>query len=388
MNSKSSSFDVDSLRETLGYSIQFLGKLFCVIIDAESFERYNCNQLVQDLLLVVDSCDAKIIVITGCFPSRLRKKKRAANLERIQRASEAITKRFGHLATTIKLSGEWQKSLPEQLNIVLKRQSVAIVPAVQESLGMPDLKQILSSLGGAVGQDQIAKLIILSSCDGVVNQNGDFLHQVQSDHAQDLINKDVVSGELAVILQTALLAVSNNIRRVHIVNGVKPGALLEELFTKDGTGTMIYSGQYIGIRPAWPEDINGIRSLMSVNAIQNSPVRCCESNVEQFWVAAIDDYAIACARLRHFAEEKKSLISSLTVNPDYPDIGIQLLAKTTDVACSKGYSSILLVLPKIIPWWMPPAFKTVESSALPLSIQEECQGELKSSTILSKDISS
>jgi N-acetylglutamate synthase-like GNAT family acetyltransferase len=383
MNSKNNSFDVDSLRETLGYSIQFVGKLFCIIIDAESFNNYDCNQLVQDLLLVVHSCDTRIIVVVGCFPFRTGKKKKQASLGQIRYASEAVKKQFGPSAATVKLSGEWQKSLSRRLGIVLKRQ-VAIVPAIQEPFDVLDTKQILSSFGSAVGQDQIAKLIILSSHDGIIDQNGDFLHQVQSDLVQDLINKGIVAGELTVISQTALLAISNNIRRVHIVNGAKSGGLLAELFTKDGIGTMIFSGQYIEVRPALPEDLNGIRSLMSLDASQNLSAQCCEGNVEQFLVAAIDDYVVACARLQHFVEAKKSFVSSLVVNPDYSDRGIQLLAQAGKIASSKGSDCLLLGLPKIVPWWIPPEFEVTESSAIP----KELRGELKSPTILSRDISS
>lgn len=383
MNSKNNLFDADSLRETLGYSIQFVGKLFCIIIDAESFRSYDCNQLVQDLLLVVNSCDAKMVVVVSCFPSRTGRKKKQESFKQIRLASEAIKKQFGLSATTVKLAEEWQKSLPGQLNTVLKRQPVAIVPAIQEPLDIPGTEQVLSSLGGAVGQDQIAKLIILSSHDGIVDQNRDFLHQVQSDQVQTLINDGIVAGELAVILQIALSAISNNIRRVHIVSGAERGALLEELFTKDGVGTMIFSGQYIEIRPALPEDLNGIRSLMSLDASQNLSGQCSESNIEQFLVAAVDDYIIACARLQHFIEAKVSLVCSVAVNPDYPDRGIQLLAEAKRIAFGKGSNRMLLALPKVIPWWMPSEFEVINPSVIP----KELSGELKSPTVLSKDIS-
>ncbi|OGZ73795.1 MAG: hypothetical protein A2998_02030 [Candidatus Staskawiczbacteria bacterium RIFCSPLOWO2_01_FULL_37_25b] len=373
MKDKSYEFDVDELRETLGYSMQFVGKLFCIVIDAEPFEKYNCNQIVQDILLVANSCNTKIIVVVGCFSSRSRDRKRQKNYDQIKFAFESLKQQFGRSAVSVSLSGDWRKSLSGRIGTVLKRYQVVIVPAIEEH-SIADTKQILSSLGGIVGQDQIAKLIILGNHEGVLDQDGEFLHQVLSDRVQEFIDKEVVTGELAVVLQDALVAIGNNIGRVHIVKGTEDGGLLAELFTKDGIGTMIFSGQYIEARPAFPEDLDSIRSL----------THCCEDTVSQFWVAAIDDYVIACLRLQCFAEEKKSIISSLAVNPDYADMGLKLLREAEKKSTENGSTVLLLALPKIIPWWIPGEFKDGNIAMLP---KDGGQGEgQRPSAILFKDI--
>ncbi len=373
MKDKSYEFDASELRETLGYSIQFVGKLFCVIIDAEPFENYSCNQIVQDILLVANTCNTKIIVVVGCFSSRLRDKKRQRNYDQVKSAFESLKGQFGRSAVTVSLSGDWHKSLSSRIGTVLKRHQVVIVPAMEED-SVPDTKQMLSSVGGIVGQDQIAKLIILGNHEGVLDKDGEFLHQVHSDRVQEFIDKEVVTGELAVVLQAALTAIENNVGRVHIVKGAEDGGLLAELFTKDGIGTMICSGQYIEVRPAFPEDIDSIRNL----------THCCENAVSQFWVAAIDDYVIACLRLQRFAEEKKSVVSSLAVNPDYAEMGLRLLCEAEKKATENGSTVLLLALPKIIPWWIPGEFKDGRIAMLPTNGGQSY--DQRSSTSLFKNI--
>eukprot|EP00958_Prasinococcus_capsulatus_P021465 scaffold2911_cov414-Prasinococcus_capsulatus_cf.AAC.9 len=66
------------------------------------------------------------------------------------------------------------------------------------------------------------------------------------------------SRKLVHVLQAAAQAVTSGINRVHLVNGQEEGALLQELYTRDGVGTLVSAEDYDAIRPMNENDVDGV----------------------------------------------------------------------------------------------------------------------------------
>jgi N-acetylglutamate synthase-like GNAT family acetyltransferase len=384
MNTKiRATFDVDSLREALDYSTRFVGSFFCIIIDAETFNNCNRTKIIQDILRITNSCKIKLAIIIGCFPVRERGSKRKSNLNHITSATEALTKQAGANFVLSKIRLSDNKLVLDTIPNLSDKPPVIIIPAIQYINDIPktacDITTVISLVKDGPGAGQIAKLVILSSHDGILAHNREFIPQIHCSQVRELLDERVVTGELTVILEDALFAIDKlGIKRVHIVNGKKPDELLAELFTKDGSGTMIYSGEYIRARQASINDLNGVYELCRWN--HNTSIGYLADNIGQFLIAVIDDYVIACARVRQFPNANITLIDYLATVSGYPETGLEVLKE----ALKNSNGTIYIAMFDTTPWWIPPEFKEITFSQLTQEEQKFFPGEMHFVKILKK----
>jgi len=83
------------------------------------------------------------------------------------------------------------------------------------------------------------KLILLTDVEGVMGQDGSLISSMKARAVQKLLEEGTVSGGMIPKIQCALEALERGVKRVHIINGRKPHAVLLELFTDKGIGTEI-----------------------------------------------------------------------------------------------------------------------------------------------------
>ena len=99
------------------------------------------------------------------------------------------------------------------------------------------------------------------------------------------------------------------------------GALLLELFTRDGVGTMIASTALAHLRNATIDDVGGILAIIEPLEEQGVLVRRSrerlEAEIERFVVAEYDNHIIGCAALYAFPEERVGELAALAVHPDF-----------------------------------------------------------------------
>jgi acetylglutamate kinase len=83
-----------------------------------------------------------------------------------------------------------------------------------------------------------SKIIFLTNVQGVLDQNKKLIKTLTNEEAQKLIDNETAQGGMIPKLKACMLALDKNVGRAHII---KAGghALLEEILTKEGTGTMI-----------------------------------------------------------------------------------------------------------------------------------------------------
>jgi acetylglutamate kinase len=83
------------------------------------------------------------------------------------------------------------------------------------------------------------KLILLTDVEGVMGQSGSLISSMTAKGVQKLLEEGTISGGMIPKIQCALEALQRGVRRVHIIDGRKPHAVLLELFTDRGIGTEV-----------------------------------------------------------------------------------------------------------------------------------------------------
>ncbi len=124
----------------------------------------------------------------------------------------------------------------------------------------------------------------------------------------------------------AIKAIESGTPRVHILNGQLPEGLLQEIFSNEGVGTLIYGNDYQQVRRATSLDVRAIHNLTR-NAVKREELvhrslQSIEANIDDFFVFEVDENPVACAALTEHPEEGWAELASLYVMPFYQHTGI------------------------------------------------------------------
>jgi acetylglutamate kinase len=96
------------------------------------------------------------------------------------------------------------------------------------------------TVGGAMAGALGAKrLLLLTDVPGVLDANGELVRQLRVPEARAAIKDGVASGGMIPKLETAIAAVEAGVEAVVILDGRRPHAMLVELFTEHGAGTLV-----------------------------------------------------------------------------------------------------------------------------------------------------
>jgi amino-acid N-acetyltransferase len=150
--------------------------------------------------------------------------------------------------------------------------------------------------------------------------------------------------ELAQALRAAADACRSGIRRVHLIPRDQDGALLRELFTRDGAGTLISDRPFEELRPARIDDIPGIRALLGpleqAGVLVPRPREDLEQVIDRFSITERDGTVISCAALFCWPEERIGELACVAVHPEYRERGRgdRLLARMETLARERGLS--------------------------------------------------
>ena len=83
------------------------------------------------------------------------------------------------------------------------------------------------------------KLILLTDVKGIGNSNNDLISKISLSKGQKLLNEKFIKGGMMPKLTAALDAKKNGVKSSHIIDGRVPHAVLLEVLTEEGVGTMI-----------------------------------------------------------------------------------------------------------------------------------------------------
>jgi acetylglutamate kinase len=93
--------------------------------------------------------------------------------------------------------------------------------------------------GAMAGALKAKRMLLLTDVAGVLDENGELIRQMNVKQARGLIAAGVATGGMIPKLETAIAAVEAGVEAVVILDGRKPHAMLVELFTEHGAGTLV-----------------------------------------------------------------------------------------------------------------------------------------------------
>ena len=236
------------------------------------------------------------------------------------------------------------------------------------------------------------KMIGFCSSQGVTNDDGDIVSELFPNEAQARVEAQEEKGDYnsgtVRFLRGAVKACRSGVRRCHLISYQEDGALLQELFSRDGIGTQIVMESAEQIRRATINDIGGILELIRPLEQQGILVRRSreqlEMEIDKFTIIQRDNTTIACAALYPFPEEKIGEMACVAVHPDYRSSsrGEVLLERITAQAKQSGLSKLFVLPTRSIHWFQERGFTPVDIDLLPESKKQLYNYQRKSKVLM------
>lgn len=225
------------------------------------------------------------------------------------------------------------------------------------------------------------KLIFLGKKQGLLNDQGKLLRELTPQQLEPYIQHfQQLDHEMALDLQGAQTACLSGVHRVHLLSYAYDGALIEELFTRDGVGTMITDAHYEEVRTATIHDVGGLinllRPLEEEGILVYRSRERLESEIGQFAVIERDGMILACAALYPIPTSKGEIrsaeIACVAVDPAYrkSNRGSQILHFLEDKARKEGILQLFVLTTRTAHWFLEHGFQKTSVDNLPNARQE------------------
>ncbi len=234
------------------------------------------------------------------------------------------------------------------------------------------------------------KLIYMMEGEGVPGPNGKLLRQLTQPEAAAVLAAGTTTPEAARYLEQAVYASTRGVKRVHIIDRRRDGAILRELFTRDGIGTLVTLTSYDEIRRATAADIAGIveiiRPLEQDGTLVERSRERLELDIDHYTVLVRDGAIIGCAALYAFKADATAELACLAVDPEYHKggRGEQLLNAAERDARKLGAKQIFVLTTRAEHWFLERGFTESNVETLPMQRKELYNYQRNSKVLVKK----
>ena len=341
------------LRAVLQYVPFFRGKIFVLVIDAARMPELALAESLLDLIALQQIGVKLVLVSVGTGKAQIEQ---------------------------LLIDGElkWQSTEFEkdQVESILNRGQLALIQESElENLGN-ELVKFASSLGAF-------KLSVFLS------EQGSGGNAISSEDARKW------QGEGQAILHRAAEVCILGVPRVHLLNENHQGVLMDELFSNEGVGVMVYADDYLSIRPIAPDDISELlamvgRSMRDSHLVPRSYEEI-ENSLDDFLVMTIDGNVVGCVALHCLVDPKCAEIACLYVKQSHGGQGYgQLLVKAAEQrALELGIPWVFALSTRAIDFFLDQlGYESCPIEVIPASRQERLRSTDRESLVIRKTISS
>jgi amino-acid N-acetyltransferase len=220
---------------------------------------------------------------------------------------------------------------------------------------------------------QADKLILITEGHDPGGSRRRSISQLSLKQATALLNsRRKLSEDTVRHLEHAMHACHHGVRRTHLVSRHREGALLLELFTRDGNGTLVTAETYEGLRGAGIEDVGGIIELIKPLEDEGTLVKrsreLLEIEIDHFMVIERDGTIIACAALYPSEKETMAELACLAVHHEYRNEGRGdiMLKAIEEQAARTGIDALFVLTTRTAHWFRERGFVPGDLSHLPL----------------------
>ena len=211
------------------------------VTDADTLEVAKmvfAGQINMDIISALRRAGADTVGLSGVDGDIIQARRREIQKVLNQETGEVEMVDFGHVGDIVEIN-------VRLLRLLLDNGYVPVI----SSLGADDQGNVYNINADTIAAEIAAhleaeKLILLTDVDGILRERSDPTSRISRltvDEAEALVkDKTVSAGMLPKIAAIARL-IRRGVRSAHIINGNKRNALLYEVFTDEGAGTMITS---------------------------------------------------------------------------------------------------------------------------------------------------
>lgn len=266
-------------------------------------------------------------------------------------------------------SGKVRRIDSSAINGILDHDAIALISPLGYSpageLFSVSASEIAEAVAVAIGAD---KLIFLDYQAGLTDADGGLIRQST---VADAALLDITEPEQRRLRDTACRACSQGVKRSHLISFEREGALLEELFTHDGAGTLIAQNSYEQARSADIDDIASIveliRPLEDSGALVKRSRERLEEEIHHFTILERDGRVIACAALYPHHDANIGEIACVATHPDYRGAGRaeQLLQELLAQASAEALTHVFALTTQSTHWFLEQGFTAGTQEQLP-----------------------
>ncbi len=235
-------------------------------------------------------------------------------------------------------------------------------------------EDVASTAAIALGAD---KMIVLGDGIRIEDSEQRLLRELSPQEAGRLLGEErFTDSAVERQLTAAYHAASNGVARAHLLDASEDGALLKELFTRDGCGTMVTRETYETLRGARIDDVGGILELLEPLEQNGVLVRrsreLLENEIQRFVIIERDGMVIACAALYPFVADHTGELACVAVHPHYrnSERGLQMLRYLERRAREQGLKTLFVLTTHTAHWFREQGFDPAGVEALPEQRQQ------------------
>ncbi len=428
---------IQVLRSTSPYILAHRGRSFVLCLEGEALLEDNFPLLLQDLVLL-NSLGIRLVLVYGVTPQweqllQARKSKSrfheglritdTAALECLPAAAAQVHTRLEaglsggaaggasggtardsarqstrtatgnyllarprgvHQGMDYLHTGQLQRVDAAALGVHLNAGAIVLIPPLGyspfgESFYL-DPYAVASQCAVALGAD---KQILLIPEAGVLESDGTLIRTLNLEQAQQFPHPSPA-------LEAAQRGCAQGVPRCHLVSYRDNGALLEELFTQRGAGTLVRAQDYDAIRQANPEDLAAIHALIlplqQDGTLLPQHGERLEQELYRFSVIERDGAVVGCAAL--YPWEQAMEIACFAVHPDFQERrhGRDLLQHLEERARGEGQQRLFVLTTQAEHWFRVQGFSPAQPDALPQARQAAYEHTARHARILVKDL--
>lgn len=181
--------------------------------------------------------------------------------------------------------------------------------------------------------------------------------------------------DVTYYLPCTITACTQGVKRAHLISRHRDGALLSELFTREGVGTLVTPAPLETLRAATIDDVGGILAL--IEPLERDGIlvwrsrELLEMEVGRFLVLESDGVIAGCVALYPFPEEQAAELACLAVSSEYRGRGFgdRLLAEAEKRGKKAGFKRLFVLTTRTEHWFEERGFVDSSPDHLPQSKQ-------------------
>lgn len=377
---------VSDLRGILQYVPRFREKIFVVALDGEVATSPNLANILMDVA-VLRSLSIKVILVHGCGAQlqQLSQERRIPitnpdgtgvtdepTLKLAIEASHAVLQELMQGLSSVDMqaayanvivahpagiiggvdtlaTGKVERVETNTLQTFLKEGIIPVIPPIGFDGEGRTFRVNSDAIALEVAEAMRASKIVFLAPQGALREGGGLVRQLSIHDTEEIARKRKQSGDLTLVskLEHAARACRIGIPRVHLLDGMENEALLSEVFSHEGIGTMVYSNEYQQLRRALKKDARTVMALIRESVANAELVKRSRaellSQLDDYWLLEIDRTLVGCVAVHLYPESGVAELACLYVAKSHEGQGYgrKLMSFAEQLAAKKGASHLI-----------------------------------------------